>query len=750
MRTSYSIPGGIHPPENKTQSLQRPISHAGIPPVLVLPLAQHIGAPAKPLINIGDKVLKGQKIAEANGFVSAPIHAPSSGTVSAIENHIIAHPSGLEGPCISIHTDGKDTWCEHSGIKDYTQLDKNTLLDIIRNAGITGMGGAGFPTAVKLAGKPNAKIKTLIINGTECEPYITADDILMRERSQHIIAGIHIIAHLLQAEEILIGIEDNKPEAIDAMQKASESTKIEVISFPTKYPSGGEKQLIQILTGQEVPSGGLPSDLGIVLQNVGTALAVYNAVALGEPLISRITTVTGEGVSQAQNFEVLLGTPIQYLLEQSGFKQENTRRLIMGGPMMGFALETSEVPVVKTTNCVLAPSKEELPDPEPQQACIRCSMCVQACPASLLPQQMYWFSQGKELEKLEAHNVSDCIECGACSYVCPSNIPLVQYFRSGKSAIKQAKQDAQEAEHAKLRFEARKERLEREQAEKEAKRLARQTAAKKAQANKPNDAVAAAMARVAAKRSEEAETKAKSNEHSDPVQDAIARAQAKRSGNTSTENTTEKLNKLTARLAKAEARLSDARDKENANIEAFEAAVVKLKDQIDKLQSKPADNKHAEIDPVQAAIERAKAKRSGRAINNDVNKVDKLKARLAKAEQRLNDATTNNDTNIDAFKTAVDKLKNQLTAIEHQATAIKEEAKEDPVQAAINKAKATRLSGSKVTPEEKIQKLQVRLSKAKKKLVDAKENNDENINAYENAVTKLEQQITALQSEEQH
>jgi len=486
MRKTHSFHGGILPPENKHQSVATPIADAGVPPRLTVPLSQHIGAPAQPVVAIGDHVLKGQVIAEPCGLVSVPKHAPSSGTVIAIEDRLVPHPSGHLAPCIVIETDGRDEWIEHngtsrgfpgSGTLDFTDMSKADLVERIRNAGIAGMGGAGFPSAVKLTLQPHVTIDTLIINGTECEPYITADDRLMRERPERIIGGARILQHLIEPRETLIGVEDNKPEGINALRAAAEGTDIEVVSFPTKYPSGGEKQLIEILTGKQVPSGGLPSDIGVVCQNLGSAAAVHEAIVDGRPLISRVTTVTGESVRHPQNFHVLIGTPMRYLLQRAGYEPARNNRLIMGGPMMGFTVPDPDVPVVKTTNCLLAPTEEELPTPPPAQACIRCGMCAEACPASLLPQQMFWFAQGKEYEKLEQHNLFDCIECGACSYVCPSNIPLVQYYRASKAEILQQRRDHQKAEHSRERFEARQRRLEREEREKKKKRAARKKAA---------------------------------------------------------------------------------------------------------------------------------------------------------------------------------------------------------------------------------------------------------------------------------
>ncbi len=508
MRRVWDFHGGIHPPQNKHQSLQSPIRPAGIPPRLTYPLSQHIGAPAEPIVEVGRQVLKGQMIAKAAGFISVPIHASTSGTVTAIEERLIAHPSGLSATCIVLDSDGEDRWLEHSGVDDYHQLDKHALLAIIREAGIAGLGGAGFPAAVKLGVNPNqGKIETLLLNGSECEPYITADDILMRDRAEQVIAGTQILSHLVNPQETLIGVEDNKPASIAALQAAAWGTDISIVVFPTKYPSGGEKQLIEILTGKQVPSGGLPADVGIVCQNVGTAVAIHRAVTHGEPLISRITTLTGAALAQAQNYEVLLGSPMDFLLQQAGFDQDRCRCLVMGGPMMGFAVPDAAVPVVKATNCLLAPTADELPAPSPALACIRCAMCAEVCPASLLPQQLYWFSQAKEYEKLAAHNLFDCIECGACSYACPSNIPLVQYYRASKAEVIQMRKDQAKSDHSRIRFEARQERLELEAAEKEARRKARMQAAQE-------------RARLAATQGNDAAT--------DPVQAAIDRAKAKK------------------------------------------------------------------------------------------------------------------------------------------------------------------------------------------------------------------------------
>ncbi|RAU16731.1 electron transport complex subunit RsxC [Nitrincola tibetensis] len=486
MSRIFSFHGGIHPPENKKQSLGANIRLAPIPAQLILPLQQHIGKAALPCVAIGERVLKGQKIAEANGRISSSLHAPSSGVITYIGPQPVPHASGLESDCIVIDTDGLDEWSTLSPIADYLSMNKMDLINHIRDLGIAGLGGAGFPTDVKLHLGDDHIINTLIINAAECEPYITADDALMRERSDEILAGIEIIAHLLKPSHILIGIEDNKPQAIKALDQAlrASTLNIDICVVPTKYPSGGEKQLIQLLTGIEVPSGSIPADIGIVCQNVGTTAAIYRAVFKGEPLISRVVTLTGYALGHRQNYEVLIGTPFTTLLEAAEVNRTTLFRLVMGGPMMGIGVNDERIPVIKTTNCIIAATEDEMPPALPAQPCIRCGMCEQVCPASLLPQQLFWFAQGREFDKAKQHNLFDCIECGACAYVCPSNIPLVQHYRFAKSEIRTEEFEQQKASHARIRFEARQARLEREAAEKELRRKERAEAAAKQQAER--------------------------------------------------------------------------------------------------------------------------------------------------------------------------------------------------------------------------------------------------------------------------
>jgi electron transport complex protein RnfC len=490
-RTPFDFHGGIHPPQHKDESNQTPIIRAPIPPVLYLPLQQHIGKPAEMVVNVGAQVLKGQLLARPQGAISAAVHAPTSGIVEAVIEHPVAHPSGMSDRCIVLVPDHRDEWCALDACAHFEKLSPDEIRQRVRAAGIAGMGGAGFPTEVKLHPPRQDKVATLILNAAECEPYITADDRLLRERTDEIVKGMEIMAYVLEPGECLIGIEDNKPEAIAALRQAvrASGTRIEIVVVPTKYPSGGEKQLIRLLTGKEVPSGHIPADIGVMCQNVATAAAVYRAVRFGEPLISRITTLTGDLVGRRGNVEVLLGTPVDWLLQQFGCDLdhgglENRSRIIIGGPMMGFTLTHTDVPVTKTTNCLLVPSERELPLAPPAQACIRCGLCAEACPAELLPQQLYWFARADEFDKAEHHNLFDCIECGACSYVCPSAIPLVQYYRYAKGEIRQARLEQEKSDQARARFEARMARLEREAQEREAKRRERAEAAAKMQADK--------------------------------------------------------------------------------------------------------------------------------------------------------------------------------------------------------------------------------------------------------------------------
>jgi len=582
----WTFHGGIHPPEQKFLTTDKPIRAVSIPEQLILPLQQHIGISADLQVNVGDKVLKGQALTKSTHPMAVPIHAPTSGTISAIKNAVIAHPSGLSELCLFITPDGEDKWRERKICTDLAKLTDNDLIDKISSAGISGMGGAGFPTQVKVS--THEKIKFLIINAAECEPYITADDLLIREHSPSILDGINILDSILSPEHILIGIEDNKPEAIKVLQQTTANNeKIQVCVLPTKYPTGGEKQLIQLLTGQEVPAGVLPSSLGIVMQNIATCFAIADAVINDIPLIKRVVTVSGQALQKPQNVWSLLGTPVGYLLEQCGYPNKDKKHIIMGGPMMGYSLPTDQVPVVKTTNCILAPSEKEISSPYStgtgEVECIRCGQCSDVCPAQLLPQELQWSAKAKDHQQLNKLNLFDCIECGACAYVCPSQIPLVNYYRIAKSEIRQQTQLDIKAEHARVRFEARKERLARDKIAREEKQKAAAEARKArmnsgtTEAKNEMSAVAQALARVKAKKAQ-TNTQTPSNEETplanvgqrSQVAAAIARAKAKKLAaqqNMTVEKTTlvdessnseqavvDKKAKIAAAVAKAKAR----------------------------------------------------------------------------------------------------------------------------------------------------------------------------------------------------
>ncbi len=590
----WDFSGGVHPAERKELSTARAIQPAGIPGQLVLPLQQHIGEPADPVVAVGDTVLKGQKIADVSHGMGVPVHAPTSGVIESIGNHPVPHPSGMADKCIVMKPDGKDEWCERYPLSDYRKLDRDQVLDTIHSAGISGMGGAGFPTYIKLKPRQNRKIDTLILNGAECEPYITADDMTMRERADEVIAGLKVMAWLLRPERCVIGIEDNKPEAAAALREAIQGTKIEIAVIPTKYPSGGEKQLIQILTGMEVPSGGIPADIGVMCQNIGTAVAVSRAIFEGTPLIERIVTLTGEALQKPGNFDVLLGTPVDYLLAQAGLEKDRVSRLVLGGPMMGYTLTTTAVPIIKTSNCIIAATSSELPAPPPEQACIRCGQCAEVCPMELLPQQLFWHAKAAEFEKAEHLNLFDCIECGACSYVCPSSIPLVQYYRYAKGEIRIQRAEQLKANRARERFEARQERLEREQLDKELRRKERAKAAAEAQAKKKAEAerVAASGGAVDERAAgsalvEQALARKKASSEAAKAQVAVSAGAA--SEKPDVEALEKQLGQAQSKLDTMQTMLEDAKAQQADNIEKLERAVTKNHDRVKRAEEALAD-----------------------------------------------------------------------------------------------------------------------------------------------------------------
>ncbi|WBA14053.1 electron transport complex subunit RsxC [Salinivibrio proteolyticus] len=587
----WDFHGGIHPPENKKQSNHSAILPVAMPETLVLPLKQHIGSKGKLLVKVGDQVLAGQPLTETDMQQCVPIHAPTSGKVIAIEDRTIAHPSGLSDQCVVIAPDGKDTWGPKPHLRQYREQAPEQLINHIRAMGIAGMGGAGFPTARKLQSGV-ARTEILIINAAECEPYITADDRLMQDCANEIITGTQILMHIVKPKLAVIGIEDNKPEAIAALKAAAAQAEQEILIqvVPTKYPSGGEKQLIKLITGKEVPAKAFPASIGVLMQNIGTTYAIKRAVIDGEPLIQRVVTLTGKTLQTQQNRWALLGTPIAFLLAQHGYKQDKKLpRVIIGGPMMGFTAPHDEVPVTKTTNCILVPTRREIAPAQQEMACIRCSACADACPVNLLPQQLQWYAKDQDYDKCQDYDLFDCIECGACAYVCPSEIPLVQYYRQAKAEIREIEAEKEAAERARQRFEAKKARMEREKQEREERH--RQAAERRKQAAQQNagnnDALAAAVERVKAKKA------AQQNSDVKPaVAAAIARAKAKQAEAAKAGQETPDNSEM---MKLREARKQQARERKAAKVAAT---------------SVEADQSSEKKDAVAAAIARAKARKA--------------------------------------------------------------------------------------------------------------------------------------------
>jgi Na+-translocating ferredoxin:NAD+ oxidoreductase subunit C len=473
MRRLFQFHGGVKPPTHKTTSNREPIAIAPLFSEYVVPLHQSIGGTPQPIVKAGDTVLKGQRIGAADGNMSSAVHAPTSGIVKAVEMRTAAHSSGLSTLSVVIEPDGRDEWCELHPV-DWRNISSAQVREHLQNAGVVGLGGAVFPSHMKVNPGKSGHLDTLVINGAECEPFITCDDMQMRERGDCVVKGAAILRDLTQAKQVLIGIENNKPEAIAAMQatvKALGAERIEIVPIPTRYPAGGAKQLIRVLTGIEVPHGKRSTDYGVQCFNSGTAAAIYDALELGKPLISRIVTVAGN-VEKPRNYEVLFGTAMKDMAALAVPKPD-TDRIIMGGPMMGYLMPNDGVPVVKATNCVLVGSKALFPPPPPEMPCIRCGECAKACPSDLAPFELYWFSKAKIFGKAQEYHLFDCIECGCCAFVCPSRIPLVDYYRFAKSEIWARERENSAADTARQRYEFRLEREEREKREKAAKLAAK-------------------------------------------------------------------------------------------------------------------------------------------------------------------------------------------------------------------------------------------------------------------------------------
>ncbi|MBV7434575.1 electron transport complex subunit RsxC [Cardiobacteriaceae bacterium TAE3-ERU3] len=639
--------GGLHVPAHKSQSTQQPSSAMPIPAQLYVSLRQRDGEMQIPQVKVGDKVQRGQIISIPSSHASVPRHAPTSGTVSAIMEHADVHPSNLPAQCIVIDCDGHDAPApELPDLSNWQDEQRDVLLERIYQCGIAGMGGAGFPTARKLGHATN----TLVVNAAECEPYITCDDLQIRECAAEVIKGAQISAHILEAEHILFGIEDDKPEAIAALKAAAEASgdeRIRVEVVPVRYPSGNSRQLFELLLGIRVPPDQHAADYGLICHNSATMKAIHDAVVLGQPLIERYVSVTGEAVAKPQVLRVRIGTPISELITHAGGAQDDAR-LIIGGPMMGHELSERSAGLKKTTNCVLLlPATPR----EVEQNCIRCARCSDACPMELLPQQLYWYSRNSEHKRLEQYRLFDCIECGICASVCPSNIPLVQYYRHSKADIRHTRQQQALAERARERHEARQARLEREKAEREARMAAKRARLQAAQAAKPapadskddkQSAIEAAKARAAerrAARAQEANTSpaaqtgqpssfnptAHDNSASDPRKQAIeaakARAAVRKAGkaqnneqDSATPSEQSREDKLAAAKAKAaERRAAHSNGKENSTPAA----------QIGKPSGfNPTAHANPDSDPRKQAIEAAKARAAARRAAHKQQKQD--------------------------------------------------------------------------------------------------------------------------------
>jgi electron transport complex protein RnfC len=708
----WSFHGGIHPEENKQQSSHVAITDAGIPPYLVISI-EHKGYIPELLVKVGDPVLKGQPLSKVYGAMVVQ-HASSSGVVCAIEKRTDLHPSGLAVLSIVIKTDGLDSSIAYKKPQDYQTQPAAPLIDLMQQSGIVGMGGAGFPGHLKLSNAHNVKL--LIINAIECEPYITADDRLMQEHADDIISGIEVLAHILKPTLIVFAIEDNKAPAIAAVNlaikqaPASLQEKLSVSIIPTRYPSGGEKQLIEMITGQQIPLGKHPTALGIVMHNVGTVFAVKEAVIDGKPLISRIVTLTGDAFKNKGNARVRIGTPIQYLLEQHGMEEKHVQKLLIGGPMMGFTITHTDIPVSKTCNCILVPTPKEMPEPPTEMPCIRCGECSDVCPAVLLPQQLLWYSKSQDHEKLDEYNLPSCIECGACAFVCPSNIPLVEYYRVAKAEIRNTQQEAQKAETARIRHENRADRLEQAKLERQAKHQA--AAEKRKQQSKEKnggqDLITAALERAKAKKQRLADTaqepeseneSAPANNKQDAVAAAIARAKAKKQAAAQTTLAPESENESAAADNKKDAvaaAIARAKAKKQAAAQTTPAPESEN-------ESAAADNKK---DAIAAAIARAKAKQQAAAQTTPApeseneskpadNKKDAVAAAIARAKAKQQAAQTAQQTS--------DQLPDNSEAI--QARTLRKEQvrlhKQEQQQNVIDSHKNTQSTTPQETANEK-------------------------------------------------
>jgi len=503
-RHLYRFPGGLKLRHHKQIACREPLDRAPLPVKLYLPLVQHQGPAGALQVQAGETVRKGQPLTRARSDMEVPIHAPTSGKISAIRTWPVSWPPGAQAECLVLEPDGAERWHDQEPDPDWRNAERAALVERLRAGGLAGLGGAMFPTAAKLRGDwDSPEIHSLILNGSECEPYISCDEMLMRERPDAVIEGGLILAHAMGAREVVIGIEDQMGAVRDALAKAAGRIDPDgicrIVRVTKIYPEGGEKQLIQVLTGAEVPHNGLPQDLGLACLNVGTAAAARDIVIEDRPVIERIVTVSGPAIAKPRNLISLLGTPIGELIDAAGGPSKEIRRLVLGGPMSGIPLTTDLAPIVKGSNCILALGAEDIQRSQPEMPCINCGECVRVCPASLLPQELFRYIKAGDHHTAEALNLFDCIECGCCAHVCPSHIPLVDWYRHEKGVLRERGVEDERARRARARFDARARRLAEKEAERQRKRTRREARLKAGSAAR--DEVQAAIERARRKNS---------------------------------------------------------------------------------------------------------------------------------------------------------------------------------------------------------------------------------------------------------